>query len=100
MTRHDPTSVHWCPEKMCGFKSADLLTLEEHRRRAHPDRRRTPPPERAILTDLIADLRRVHRPASTVREHTWCVHCEWPYPCQAVEAADRAQERLQELMTP
>lgn len=51
-----------------------------------------PPPERAILTDLIAEQRELHH-----RMGFACSLCVTEWPCQCVESLDRAEARLREV---
>ena len=52
------------------------------------------PPERAILQDLIENMRLLHFADG---EHKYCSSCLVPYPCASAQAADSAEERLKEL---
>ena len=51
-----------------------------------------PPPERAILTDLIAEQRELHHRMGFV-----CSLCVTEWPCQCVESLNRAEARLREV---
>ena len=61
-----------------------------------------PPPERAILLDLIAELRKLHRPYPDLDgELRLCNEgCVGTTPCLTYRYADRAEKRLRELDTP
>ena len=54
-----------------------------------------PPPERAILTDLIKGLRELHWMYSD--GDGWCQECGSYSPCLSVQFADRAAARLREV---
>lgn len=60
-----------------------------------------PPPERAILSDLIAELRATHKQGNWCETDccSSCTHCECcgGWPCGEIEAADRAEARLREV---
>ena len=59
---------------------------------------KTAPAERAILTDLIADLRDRHTPRDGLCDYCWsCDRCPVPWPCPDSLAADRAEARLREV---
>lgn len=58
-----------------------------------------PPPERAILTDLIAVLHDEHRPYQGCAHDCCreCTACRAAWPCETAKEITLAQERLQEL---
>ena len=51
-----------------------------------------PPPERAILLALIAELRDVHQ-----MDNFDCWECEDSWPCDTARITDRAEARLREV---
>ncbi len=60
----------------------------------------TPPPERAILTDLIAELRSEHYPHECTDPEDFpccCQNCRERWPCSVEAAARSAEARLREV---
>lgn len=58
------------------------------------------PPERAILTDLIAELRAEHYPHPCTDPEDFpccCESCAGAWPCLMADMADRAEARLREV---
>ena len=53
---------------------------------------------RAILTDLIAELRDEHPcTGCETLKGDWCGECKFPWPCRSMQLADRAEARLREV---
>jgi hypothetical protein len=52
---------------------------------------------RAILTDLLTELRDRHTPRDGLCDYCWsCDRCPVPWPCPDSQTADRAEARLKE----
>lgn len=57
-----------------------------------------PPPERAILTDLIGKVRREHVGHDyALQDGKFCMRCQVDWPCPTFNMADRAEARLKEI---
>jgi len=77
------------------------VLAEQRCQHSHADTACPPPPERAILLDLIAELRDEHWtkvwavPPAT--GDNWCQGCGEYQPCPSLQIADRAEVRLREV---
>ena len=76
-----------------------MAVLAEQRcQHSHADTACPPPPERAILTDLIAELRAAHHPTADLDgEPRRCVQGCGILPCHSLSAAASAEARLREV---
>ena len=76
-----------------------MAVLAEQRcQHSHADTACPPPPERAILTDLIEELRAAHHPTADLDgELRLCTEGCGITPCPTLRYADRAEQRLREV---
>ena len=78
-----------------------MAVLAEQRcQHSHADTACPPPPERAILADLIAELRAEHYPHPCTDPEDFpccCESCAGAWPCLMADMADRAEARLREV---
>lgn len=98
----------------CGWTEVPTTykAVYEHQRSCPKSevRLRTVPLERAILTDLIAELRAEHPRAAFAAGMAWCGRCIAPdadlttgeviyreWPCPSIEGLNRAEARLREV---